>query len=147
MIKLKAVLLSLRASLQFFSTVFAQAPVPAVGSDRTVDWSSVGVQASAPTAAHNIFDVMLESGTIPEKVASAISKAKNAPGVSIVYFPAGSYDLNAPIELTNVDGKDIILQGAGSTSTFVRFTMGNSNSHCFHIHGVTSGEPSTSMSS
>lgn len=75
-------------------------------------------------------------------VMSTINAAKNSSGLSIVYFPAGTYNVNSTINLSRTSistgFSDIVLQGAGSDQTVLQFMVGNTDT-CIHVHGVETG--------
>lgn len=109
-----------------------------------VEWSKAGLLQDSPTQANNIFDVT-NYGAIPNDglndfnaIENVLNSAQNAQGLSIIYFPAGTFNINSPINLTTSNGRDnIVFQGAGSKSTILKFTVGNGN-RCFNIAGTTS---------
>ncbi|MBN2104261.1 hypothetical protein JW835_09505 [bacterium] len=60
-------------------------------------------------------------------------------GLTIIYFPVGTYYINTPIILNQnsnplLDGSNILFQGEGSDRTFLKFTVGNNNP-CFKFSG------------
>jgi hypothetical protein len=75
-------------------------------------------------------------------VMAAINAAQATEGLSIVYFPAGTYNINSTINLSRTGSSmgysDIVLQGVGSNQTILQFSVGSTNS-CINIYGVTSG--------
>jgi hypothetical protein len=73
-----------------------------------VDWPAAGLlpEFNFQNPDH-VFDVSLESGTASEKVNAALLQARSKCGVSIIYFPEGTYYLDETIELTHIDGNNI----------------------------------------
>ncbi len=103
-----------------------------------VDWINAGLLSGTPSQADYVYDITIEPGqSWDQKVSSALQKARGDSGVSIVYFPAGTYQLYQTIELNNLDGNNIVFQGDGSNKTILEFTVGN-NKRCFYIHGSPS---------
>ncbi|MEJ2657332.1 MAG: glycosyl hydrolase family 28-related protein [Desulfobacterales bacterium] len=106
-----------------------------------VDWTNAGLLPNTPTVASNLVDVTdPEYGAIPndgqndfEAIHDAILAARSNPGLTIIYFPPGTYNINSRIDLTYLDN-DIVFQGAGSNQTVLKFTVGHTT-QCFYIHG------------
>lgn len=75
------------------------------------------------------------------KVSEALSMARdhvhNTDGLAIIYFPAGTYYLSQPIELSRTEGdSNMVFQGDGSENTTLVFQVGdNINFNCFDIKG------------
>jgi len=115
------------------SAILYSQSIPAISSNRMVDWSNVGLLDTTPIYADSVFNIENYSGNDDDKIATAITLAKNAAGVSVVYFPAGSYYFYLPIELLGDDYSNIIFQGEGSDKTFLNFTLGE-NGRCFTIY-------------
>lgn len=104
-----------------------------------VKWTNAGLLPNTPTVADNFFDVT-NYGAVPndgqndfDAVQQAIMDARSAPGLSIIYFPPGTYDIHSRIELTHLDN-NIVFQGAGSNHTTLKFNVGHTT-QCFYIHG------------
>lgn len=110
-----------------------------------VDWTNAGLLPNTPTVADNVFNVTdPEFGAVPNDgqndfnaIQQAIISARSETGLSIIYFPPGTYDIYSRIELTANDN-NIVFQGAGSDQTILRFTVGHTT-QCFYIHGYQTG--------
>ncbi len=109
------------------------------------DWNAAGLLPSTPTIANNFFDITQESGSSwDDKMTSALNKARNASGTSIIYLPAlpgrAHYIFNKPIVLSESDndgtvyGDNIIFQGDGANKTILEFDMRAEN-NCFDVRG------------
>lgn len=111
-----------------------------------VSWTNAGLVSDlTPQSADFVYDVTQMPGYIQgtycdAQVDTALSRAENDNGVSIIYFPGGIYKFNAAIVLTAVSGNNIIFQGAGSSNTTLEFTVGSTN-RCFLIQGEPIGNP------
>lgn len=108
-----------------------------------VDWTNAGLLPNTPTQADTVLDVT-DYGAVPNDgqndfnaIQQAISEARNTSGLSIIYFPPGTYDIHSRIELTHLDN-NIVFQGAGSNQTTLKFTVGHTT-QCFYIHGYQTG--------
>ena len=119
--------------LLFMTTILYSQSVPAISSNRMVDWSNAGLLDTSPIYADNVFNIQNYSGNDDDKIDTAITLAKNAAGISIIYFPAGSYYFNIPIELHGEEYSNIIFQGEGSDITFLNFAIGK-DGRCFTIY-------------
>nr|MBC8186226.1 right-handed parallel beta-helix repeat-containing protein [candidate division KSB1 bacterium] len=118
----------------------------AIAESRRVDWSNAGLLKEVN--AYRIIDVTTKPGNILEKVQAAMDDARStsANGVSIVYFPAGSYSFafysstTNPFHLTYPDS-NIIFQGAGSDVTTLNFYTQylSDNWNSFQIIGSAGG--------
>ena len=114
-----------------------------IPSDCQIDWRVAGLLPNTPSAADNIYNIDDESGNDDERIASALLKAKNASGTSIIYFPSRNYCFTKPINLKyhsdpTKNGSNIIFQGEGPDQTILNFTV-TRDSACFNIIGQTSG--------
>jgi len=131
----------------FASLLFAQSLYNNVGHipiNSQVDWFNAGLLSNNPLVANNVFNVT-DYGATPNDgqndynaVLSAINAARNASGLSIIYFPSGTFNINSTIYL-NANDHDIVFQGNGSTSTTLSFTVGKNNV-CFSISGSVVGD-------
>ncbi len=131
----------------FNTVLYSQAPVPA--SNRLVNWKNVGNLPNNTIGADNVFDVT-DYGAIPDNglddfaaCSLAINDAKNAGGVSIIYFPEGIFNINQTIELLfgepiGFEG-NIIFQGEGSDKTFLYFNLPGNAYPCFNFEGLRGG--------
>ncbi len=128
----------------FISQLFAQSLWNEQGhipSGSRVDWSNAGLLNNTPTMADHIFNVTdpvyddNDDTNFDGEIDAALDDAKSVSGTSIIYFPAGTYNIDSTIFLHIEDnGSNIIFQGAGSDKTTLKFTVGN-NKNCFKISG------------
>lgn len=106
-----------------------------------MSWSNAGLLSNTSTQADHVLDVTdPDYGAVPndgqndyDAIQQAIIDARVLSGLSIIYFPPGTYDIYSQIDLTYLDN-NIVFQGAGSNQTTLKFTAG-SNTKCFKIHG------------
>jgi hypothetical protein len=104
------------------------------------DWSSAGVLPESHRNAVDVFDVSTEPGmNWDDKIVSALKKAKDSPGLSIIQFPSGVYPLNSPIVLDDSSFSDIVFQGKGADSTILEFLVGR-DGICFTMKGGSIGQ-------
>jgi len=91
-----------------------------------VDWTNAGLLPGTSFEAVDVYNVN-NYGAIPNDgqndysaVMAAINAAQAAAGLSVVYFPAGTYNINSTINLSRTDASmgysNIVLQGAGSAN-------------------------------
>ena len=106
-----------------------------------VDWSNAGLLNNTPTIADHIFNVTNpaydddDDTNFDGEIEAALNDAKSASGTSIIYFPAGTYNIHSTIYLHIDDnGSNIIFQGAGADKTTLNFFIGN-DKNCFKISG------------
>jgi len=105
-----------------------------------VEWFRAGLLENTPQYADHLFDV-IDFGADPEDngnddypaIHQAILAARDSFGLSIIYFPPGTYNIQSPIELTYLDS-NIVFQGAGSEQSTLKFNI-SETSQCFNIHG------------
>ena len=115
-----------------------------IPTNSQVDWFNAGLLSNNPLVADNVFNVTDYGGTPNDgqndynAVLNAINAARNASGLSIIYFPSGTFNINSTIYL-NANDHDIVFQGNGSTSTTLSFTVGKNNV-CFSISGSVVGD-------
>ncbi len=113
-----------------------------------VDWTNAGLLLGTSFEAVDVYSV-INYGAVPNDgqndysaIMAAINAAQSAAGLSVVYFPTGTYNINGTISLSRTGSSmgysDIVLQGAGSDRTILQFTVGSTN-HCINVYGVTSG--------
>jgi hypothetical protein len=104
------------------------------------DWSRAGLlPGTSGRRADVVVDVTKEPGaTWDEKVESAVRKARNASGLTVLYFPAGIYPLSKSVVLSDASFSGIVFQGAGADSTVLEFTLG-CDGNCFDVYGIESG--------
>lgn len=113
-----------------------------------IDWTNAGLLPGTSFAAVDVYDVTVY-GAVPNDgqndysaIMAAVNAAQAAAGLSVVYFPAGTYNVNSTIHLSRTGSamgySDIVLQGAGSDQTILQFTVGSTN-HCINVYGITSG--------
>lgn len=130
---------------------FSQAPVPIVDQSRLVDWSNAGILPNTPAQACTVLNV-LDYGAVPNNstddypaINSAINAAKNINGLSIIYFPSGTYRINSPIILevaenngvVTFDG-NIVFQGSGQNS-ILEFDLNSYGDAPFQFLGKRKG--------
>lgn len=143
----KILVLSIAYLYSGINIIYSQSIYNGIGhipASYQAEWYKAGLLPNSPTQANNIFDVT-NYGAIPNDglndfnaVESALNDAQNAQGLSIIYFPSNTYNINSPINVTTSNGRDnIVFQGAGSKSSILKFTIGNNN-RCFNISGTTS---------
>ncbi len=121
-----------------------------------IDWTNAGLLPinrtggllpETPISADNVFDVTSSVyGAIPDDglndynaVNSALNDAKSASGVSIVYFPTGTYNINSTLDLSYSNGNNIVFQGESTDGTILKFAVGK-DAYCFNITGTMSGD-------
>ena len=112
-----------------------------IPEDSQVDWSNAGLLDNTPTLADHVFDVTNpdydddDNANYDGEIEAAIDDAVSTTGTSIIYFPAGTYNIHSTISL-HVDRNEnnIVFQGAGSDKTTLKFTVG-SNKRCFQVSG------------
>jgi hypothetical protein len=94
-----------------------------------VDWINAGLLPGTSFEAVDVYNV-INYGAVPNDgqndysaVMAAINAAQATEGLSIVYFPAGTYNINSTINLSRTGSSmgysDIVLQGAGSNQTIL----------------------------
>lgn len=117
-----------------------------------VEWFKAGLLPETPIYANNIYNVC-DYGAIPndgiddfQSIEAALNAASNSTGINIVYFPAGTFKINSTINLTTANSRDnIVIQGSGSNSTILEFSVGSA-SRCFNIGGTFSSVYSVNYS-
>ncbi|HET54530.1 MAG TPA: hypothetical protein ENN33_04865 [Ignavibacteria bacterium] len=126
---------------------FAQLNYGLIPQNCQVQWTNAGSLSATPTTARHLFNVTTY-GAVPNDgqddtnaIKSAINAAKVTGGVSIVYFPPGTYKISETIDLSRISSNEndlgysnIIIQGAGSDQTLLEFSVSKDN-NCFYIHG------------
>lgn len=108
-----------------------------------LDWFKAGLLSSPPQVADRTFNVK-NFGAIGDGVNddysaidAAIDIADNfSSGISIIYFPPGTYKIDSTISLDETQS-NIVFQGAGSEETTLNFSVGSTN-NCFNISGSLS---------
>lgn len=106
------------------ATLFSNAQV--LPSNRSVDWSLAGYTGTIPNYS-TVVDITAYGGLGDSTSAndaaltSAVNSLSGADG--IIYFPAGIYLFNAPVNLRS----GLILRGAAPDSTKLKFDLGNSS--------------------
>jgi len=101
-------------------------------------WRSyAGLYEEPNSIADNVINIQSYSGSDYHKIVAAINDANLLPGMTIIYFPAGTYTIGNTINISNVKDSGIIFQGAGTgvDGTLIKFDGVNENSHCFNIYG------------
>jgi hypothetical protein len=110
-----------------------------VPAEALTDWSGAGLLPGTPRKAEAVFDVTKEpDGTWDDRVGSAVRKAGGSAGLSVVYFPPGTYRLTRGIVLSGTGSSGIVFQGAGEDSTVLEFQIGR-DGICFDVNGTPVG--------
>jgi len=116
------------------------AQTPLIPADRKIDWSKAGVPGGVPNrtaicaditkAPYNADNTGMNDASAA--INSAISNCNNSNGV--VYLPAGTYAVNAPITLPT-GGSNFTIRGAGAGNTILKLN----NSYITTEQGGESG--------
>ncbi|HOD62245.1 MAG TPA: hypothetical protein PKG96_09125 [Bacilli bacterium] len=122
--------------LTFQLFLFSQ-EVPCIPESRRVDWQNAGLFEEPNSFADNVINVNSYSGSDYNKIVAAINDANLLPGMTIIYFPAGTYTIGNTINISNVKDSGIIFQGAGTgvDGTLIKFDGVNKDSDCFNVYG------------
>lgn len=109
-----------------------------IPSNRISTWSETGYGDSIPEPG-NIVDVM-NFGAVADGIAddyAAVNAAINSLGgmQGVVYFPPGIYKIGASINLPD----SVVLRGASSDSTHLKFDLQGAVGNCINITGSISG--------
>ena len=104
-----------------------------------VDWTQAGLEFPEPATALHKITVTNQPGNDDSVIEQAINQAKLNNGLTIIYFPQGTYNLTQPIVLDNSDGNNIVFQGDGIT-TILEFQVGNDQC-CFSFYGREDSTP------
>lgn len=102
---------------------------------RRIDWSMAGYPGGIPEISEPVINAMdlglAADGTTDDhaKIQAAID---GAPDPAVIYFPAGIYRLESPLELKT----GVVLRGAGSDATRLEFF---SDDGCMEINGASGG--------
>ncbi|MHB2153845.1 hypothetical protein ACX8XN_05540 [Calditrichota bacterium GD2] len=117
------------------TNIFCQSLYNGVGhipSSCYIDWSNAGLYNSIAYADNllNITDSKY-TGDWDKKVEQAIAEAESLPGITIIFFPKGTYTFYKTINLSS----NIILQGEGISTKLYFYTDKWDN--CINIHGGT----------
>ncbi len=118
------------ASLSLYSQV--------IPFNRTSNWAETGYGDSIPEPS-NIVDVM-NFGAVADGIAddyAAVSAAIASLGgmQGVVYFPPGVYKIGTSINLPD----SIVLRGASSDSTHLKFDLQGAVGNCINITGSIAG--------
>lgn len=124
----------------FFTTTVLQGQINdgLIPQSCQVDWTNAGLLPGTSFEAVDVYNV-INYGAVPNDgqndysaVMAAINAAQATAGLSIVYFPAGTYNINSTINLSRTGSSmgysDIVLQGAGANQTILQFSVGSTNS-------------------
>jgi hypothetical protein len=106
-----------------------------LGSSRITNWSQAGYPGEIPDIAINIINVKTvgAKGDGNTDDFNAIQNAiNNAPNPSVIFFPAGVYRINSPLNLKS----GVVLRGQGSDQSQLKFV---SDSGCLNIKGSANG--------
>ncbi len=105
-----------------------------------LNWTNAGLLPDTPIWADHLFDVTeFEADTLDNSnddypaIQAAILQARDSPGLSIIYFPPGVYNIYSRIELTAADS-NLVFQGAGSDQSLLKFNI-SPTTQSFYIHG------------
>jgi len=114
---------------------------PCIPESRRVNWQNAGLYEEPNNTADNVININSYSGTDYNKIVAAINDANLLPGMTIIYFPAGTYTIGNAINISNVKDSGIIFQGVGTgvDGTLIKFDGVNKDSHCFNIFGQYTG--------
>jgi hypothetical protein len=127
--------LNLFILLVFSSEIYSQV-LPA---NRSVNWSLAGYHGTVPnyTTVINIASYGgLGDGLTPTDTAFADALNALSGGDGVIYFPAGNYLFKSPISLRS----NLILRGATSDSTTLKFELASNNSYdAINISGSATG--------
>ena len=107
-----------------------------IPEDRRVDWALAKSHFTfeEPALVFNIMDFGgSNDGTSDNSLAlqEAVAASGNLPAV--IYFPAGIYLFNSPVHITK---DSLLLKGAGSGNTLLKFDFQGENSSCISFSGV-----------
>ncbi|MCP4724089.1 MAG: T9SS type A sorting domain-containing protein [bacterium] len=110
-----------------------------------VDWTNAGLLNTYSTA-DNFINVVTDYSADPTGVAdsyqavrNAIDEAKTLSGITIIYFPGGTYKIGSQILLDETSEGNIIFQGYSAYSTVLNFTVA-ATTRCFYIKGSSSNQ-------
>ena len=128
--KVKNTLLS--ALLLLTSVTLRSQTIPAA---RTVNWHSAGLSGPVPAYTNSISIVSF--GGVGDGITINNTALQNAivsfgGNAGVIYFPKGIFKFTTNIDLAD----SIILRGAASDSTQLRFDMGGILNNCLNIHGT-----------
>ncbi len=108
------------------------------------EWQNAGLLPGTPSTAANVFNVVSYGADTGDNnnddypgVLQALNAAKNASGLSVVFFPNGTYNINTRIKLEDSSYSNIVFRGEGM-ATVLKFNISEYNS-CFEIFGSTYG--------
>lgn len=115
-----------------------------VPAEAFTDWTGAGLLAGTPKRARVVLDITAETGaTWDEKLLSALAKARDVKGLTVIRFPAGTYGFKKGVLLTReAAGNGVVLMGAGADSTFLDFRIGR-DGNCFEVRGAETGVQTT----
>jgi len=132
--KIKSAFWLVFCSFVTFTFTYSQ-DVPCIPESRRVNWQNAGLFEEPKNVADNVINVNSYSGSDYNKIVAAINDANLLPGMTIIYFPPGTYTIDNTINISNVKDSGIIFQGAGANETVIKFDGVDKNSHCFNIYG------------
>lgn len=101
------------------------------------DWSMAATNPSGINAHYDSVSILNfggnNTGAIPNDAAfnAAVASLSSSTGLKLIFFPSGTYLFNSTINLTD----NIILQGAGASSTTMRFNFGGSGADLIRATG------------
>lgn len=109
--------------------------IPAAYQER---WNRAGLLRDMSTVEPKlVINVAGLTGTDDQKVQTALTQARShvqsTGGLSIIYFPTGTYTLTTTVP-TVPSVSNIVFQGAGSNRTTLEF-QNMKDSHCFNLSG------------
>jgi len=120
----------------YLSLVNSQILDPAGGwipSDNRVEWTNAGLINHITYADHSI-DIVNDprlTGNYDQRISQAISIASGNSGITIIFFPTGTYVLNETIIVQN---GNIVFLGEDPGNTILQFN-GGKNKSIFRIEG------------
>ncbi len=109
-----------------------------IPSSRTSTWTETGYPDSIPEPA-TILDVM-NYGAVGDGIADDYTAVINAiaalsGGQGVIYFPPGEYKIGTSLNLPD----SVVLRGASSDSTHLKFDLQGAVGNCINITGGISG--------
>jgi len=115
-----------------------------ISTSSQINWYKAGLLDKSQKAADFILNIT-DFGAAPNDtvddfnaIVNAIDSTRNLDGLTIIYFPSGTFNINSTISLNSND-KDTVFQGNGASSTILEFRVGRNNV-CFQIAGSVIGD-------
>lgn len=113
-----------------------------------LSWTQAGLIGERQYYADHLLDVTQFGATKNNNsdddavgINNAIAQAKTMDGLTIIYFPEGSYLIKSPIliDASTAGNGNLVFQGDGADKTFLTFELNNSNLDCFYLKGIQIG--------